>query len=451
MNNIKLEITNIINNETKIENKEQNKQYQKSILSNLDDINNIKPLNIKIFGIGGAGGNVVDYIANNVALPSNVDIFALNTDKEALLKINGINNLYLMAKKTLRGSGSGGDQKIGQMAAEESLEDIKKALIGTDILFLIAGLGKGTGSGATPIIAKAASEMGILVINIVNMPSIFAEGSSIYKNALNSLEILKAVECPITTISNDKIINSDFESVSFVESFKKANCEVGNIINDLLTMICVPSEMNIDFADIKSFFNANKSFTINRISLANDFTSKKIKENLEKAIKNSFSDITIENSQRVLLQCEIGLNTSSRLLVDVREAFKQLTNNNDITFTNGIKYSKNEDSNISFLISGSDNSSIIDKYNSSNDNQTSDEFIEKFDDGFENVLTKDVNLNKYQTIDINQDETTFFSSIDETNSFDQQLDSDECIKILTKAITEAIDNEKNFNKKMENN
>ena len=230
----KSQIDNIINNKETTEQKQENvKIHGNKLLNNLDQLESTTgSFDIKVFGVGGAGCNVIKHMVQNRSWAENVGLYALNTDVKSLQKMSSskIQNLYCLGSKLLKGAGSGENPIIGKKAVEEDSENIKEALKGTDLLFLIAGLGKGTGSGSTPEIAKIAKELNIITVGIVNLPSITAEGNKIYQNALASLKELKKHCNSVTIISNDLIIsNSKNSTISFIEAFNKSNQQITSI------------------------------------------------------------------------------------------------------------------------------------------------------------------------------------------------------------------------------
>ncbi|MDE6645836.1 MAG: hypothetical protein K2J69_00815, partial [Malacoplasma sp.] len=174
-----------------------------------------KSFSVKIIGVGGAGNNIVKYMVNSQEWPDFCDIIALNTDYVALSNLGeNLRNIFILGAEELNGNGSGGNPDTGKRAAEADIEVLKTMLEGTDVLILVAGLGKGTGTGATPIIAKAAQDLGILTIGLFNLPSIGAEGEKTYSNALLGLQNLAYCCNGLTTVNNDKIINVDKEKMS---------------------------------------------------------------------------------------------------------------------------------------------------------------------------------------------------------------------------------------------
>lgn len=312
-----------------------------------------KTFNIKVVGIGGAGNNIVKYMKTSQEWPDFVQIIALNTDYVALSAMGDLADIFILGAKELDGNGSGGDPNVGKMAAEADAEIIKDMLKGTDILILTAGLGKGTGTGATPIIAKIAQELGILTIGLFNLPSIGAEGNKTYSNALSGLQKLSYLCNGLTTVNNDKIISLDRERMSIKKAFEGANQYIKTIVEEIINIITKPSDVNIDFADVRNFFEDKNGFLFMRIDLT-DYTKDAIKESLEYAIKVGFSEININDSQKALINFRLNENVPSIILENARSALKELVGANNINIVHGISYNDVfENAQINVLLTGS--------------------------------------------------------------------------------------------------
>jgi cell division protein FtsZ len=376
-----------------------------------------------------------------------VSLYALNTDIKALKRMQGLANIYLLGKKTLRGAGSGGDPSIGKISVDEGRTDIRGALQGTDILFIVAGLGKGTGSGASPEIAKIARELGILTVAIVNFPSVNAEGRTIYENALNSFDVLKAEVNSITRISNDKIISSS-KDISFAKAFEQANIAVTNTVSDVVDMVGSASNMNLDFADVCNFFKAHSTFMAGTFNVNNDYTKDLLKDAIKKSIKDSFSDVNIKaENVKVILNLKINTNTPASINNDIRNVFKDLTNNNSLSLVPGVDQVNIEGVKASYLMSANE---LTDQ----NDEE------EVYGEELTNISTKntenttmsdmfkidDIDLGEYKSKKVNSNtggvrrETVHFNTeelIVEGNRFNSR----DASKLITKAINSVMKKE----------
>ncbi len=345
-NNQKITITRNIGkifdvpNEAIIQTMKDNKVYKKSF-------------SVKILGIGGAGNNIVKYVYNSRKWPDFVSIKALNTDYVALKNIPELEgSLYLIGKDELNGNGSGGDPEMGKRAASADADEIRQMLEGTDILIIVAGLGKGTGTGASPIIAEIAKDLGILTIGLFNLPSIGAEGNKTYSNALAGLEKLSYICSGFTAISNDKIIGMDRERTSIKKAYQDANEYIRIIIDEFINIITNAADVNIDFADIRNFFADQNGFLFLKVDVA-DCTKDAVKEAIVEKIDKGFTDIDILESKNAIFNFKINENVPSIILENARTAMKEIVKTNDLNIVNGISFSdKYENAEINILIAG---------------------------------------------------------------------------------------------------
>lgn len=202
---------------------------------------------IKVIGVGGAGNNAIQRMVKKGI--DDVSLIAANTDVQ-VLEINDSPFKLQIGKKLTRGLGAGGDPERGRQSAIESKEDIAKFLEGTDLLFITAGLGGGTGTGAAPIIASISTEMKILTVAIVTTPFHF-EGSAKEKIALDGLHKLKQCVDSLIKISNDKLLDSG-EDIPIAEAFEKADEILYQAITGISDLITKPGMVNVDFADVEA-------------------------------------------------------------------------------------------------------------------------------------------------------------------------------------------------------
>ena len=207
---------------------------------------------IRVVGIGGGGGNSTDSMISEGQIHG-VDFISLNTDAQALLKNKATTKLQIGENLT-RGLGSGGNPEIGRAAAEESAEKIKQLLEGSDMVFLTAGMGGGTGTGATAIVAQAAKEAGALTIAVVTKPFHF-EGARRKVAAEEGIEELKDKVDTLITIPNQRILEAVDKKLSLIEAFKVADSVLGHGVKGISDIITVPGLINVDFADVKAIMN----------------------------------------------------------------------------------------------------------------------------------------------------------------------------------------------------
>lgn len=204
-------------------------------------------VDIKIIGCGGGGVNAVN---NMVDLGiSGVDFVALNTDAQAL--ITSPANIKLdIGRNVTKGLGAGSDPELGKAAAEENFEDIKDIVFGTDMIFVTAGMGGGTGTGSAPIVAKAAKEVGALTIGIVTTPFGF-EGKQRMTKALAGIEKLKENVDTIIVIPNDNLLKMLDPNISMKDAFQEVDLVLLKGIAAITDLITTPGIINVDFADVK--------------------------------------------------------------------------------------------------------------------------------------------------------------------------------------------------------
>lgn len=203
---------------------------------------------IKVIGVGGGGGNAVNrMIASNIA---GVEFWTINTDAQALTYSDS-NNRLQMGQKLTRGLGAGGNPAIGQKAAEESRDDIATALEGADLVFITAGMGGGTGTGAAPIVAEVAKEMGALTVGIVTRPFTF-EGRRRSSQAEEGIAALQGSVDTLIVIPNDKLLTVISEQTPVQEAFRSADDVLRQGVQGISDIITIPGLVNVDFADVRA-------------------------------------------------------------------------------------------------------------------------------------------------------------------------------------------------------
>lgn len=206
--------------------------------------------NILIVAVGGAGGNAANNMIAN-GLNDKVEVLVANTDAQALDNSLCKNQILLGAKSVTRGLGAGSDPLVGLRAAEESLEDFLKHLDGVDMVFFTAGMGGGTGTGATNVLAQAAKEMGKLVVAVVTTPFSF-EGELRKKSAEKGIEELKANTDTLIIIPNQNLFKLAGINTTFKEAFKKSDQVLYQTVKGITELITKPGLINLDFADVRS-------------------------------------------------------------------------------------------------------------------------------------------------------------------------------------------------------
>lgn len=203
---------------------------------------------IKVIGVGGGGGNAVNrMIASSVA---GVEFWSINTDAQALTHAAASNRLQ-MGQKLTRGLGAGGNPAIGQKAAEESRDEIANALENTDLVFITAGMGGGTGTGAAPIVAEVAKEVGALTVGVVTRPFTF-EGRRRTSQAEEGIAALQSRVDTLIIIPNDKLLSVISEQTPVQEAFRVADDVLRQGVQGISDIITIPGLVNVDFADVRA-------------------------------------------------------------------------------------------------------------------------------------------------------------------------------------------------------
>lgn len=279
-------------------------------MANIKNMENIAK--IKVIGVGGGGNNaVMRIIADKV---KNIETYMLNTEANILKRAN-TKNVLQIGKETTRGLGAGANEKVGEASAIESKEEIKNILQDTEMLFLTAGMGGGTGTGAIPIVAEVAKEMGILTIGIVTKPFTF-EGRKRGIRADVGIERLRNNVNALIVISNDNLLKVIGDKTSINDAFALADNVLKQGIQSITDLITTVGEINIDFADIKSIFEykGKACMGIGEAS-GNNRLVKAVKE----AIDNPLTENTIDNAKGVIFNVRGGENLG---LSEINDAIK---------------------------------------------------------------------------------------------------------------------------------
>lgn len=217
----------------------------------VEEMQHAKGAKIKIIGCGGGGGNMINHMMN-MGL-NNLDLIVANTDGQALTKSLAKTKIQL-GEKTTRGLGAGGDPDVGAESAKENFEEIKAALDQSDIVFIASGFGGGTGTGATPIVARAAKEVGALTVSVITMPFAF-EGAKKKKFAETGLAELKKESDSILVIQNEKVKNLIDKKASAREVYALIDDVLARAVKGMVSILLDNGRVNVDFADIKTIMS----------------------------------------------------------------------------------------------------------------------------------------------------------------------------------------------------
>lgn len=205
-------------------------------------------VNIKVVGVGGGGNNAVNrMISTNIR---GVEFIAINTDKQALINSSATNKIAIGEKRT-KGHGAGSNPDVGAQAAEESIEDIKNAISGADMVFITAGMGGGTGTGAAPVVAKAAKDMGILTIGVVTKPFAF-EGKRRMSQAEEGIKNLIESVDSLVIIPNERLKEVSDTRITLMNAFTEADDVLRHGVQSISDLINVTGLVNLDFADVSA-------------------------------------------------------------------------------------------------------------------------------------------------------------------------------------------------------
>ena len=267
-------------------------------------VNNLSGVaKIKVVGVGGAGNNAVDRLIES-GLQS-AEYIVVNTDNQALARSKSSNRIQIGVKLT-KGLGAGADPTVGKAAAEENKEAIQEALKDTDLLFITAGMGGGTGTGAAPVIAKLAKEMKILTVAVVTLPFTF-EAKRRMDNAMAGVEELRKSVDSIITIPNDKIRQVVPKGTSFTDSLKVADEVLRQGIRGIAELIVKPSLINLDFADVKTTL---KGRGLAHMGIGVAKGEKRISDAVRCAVCSPLLNTTIEGASSVILNIIGGKDLS---------------------------------------------------------------------------------------------------------------------------------------------
>ena len=215
----------------------------------------VGPAKIKVIGVGGGGGNAVNRMIKSGL--TGVEFWLMNTDLQ-VLQCSSCDNKLQLGPKLTNGLGAGGEPQIGEKAAEEAQQEITQAIEGADMVFVTAGMGGGTGTGAAPVVAKIAKDLGILTIGVVTKPFSF-EGKRRANQADQGLEKLRESVDALIVIPNDKLLDVVDRRVSLQESFIVVDEVLLRGVQGISDIITIPGLINVDFADVKSVMQASGS------------------------------------------------------------------------------------------------------------------------------------------------------------------------------------------------
>lgn len=265
---------------------------------------------IKVVGVGGGGGNAVNRMINEGL--GGVEFIAVNTDNQALM-LSKAKTRVRIGEKLTRGLGAGGNPEIGRKAAEESAEEIYEVLRGADMVFIACGMGGGTGTGASPVIAQVAKELGALTIGVVTRPFTF-EGSRRSQLAAAGIENLKSQVDTLIVIPNDRLLQLADKRSTLQQAFSLADDVLRQGIQGISELITVPALINLDFADVRTIMSEGGAALMAVGRAEGDDRARKA---AEMAITSGLLDVTIDGARGILFNITGG---SDLTLFEVNEA-----------------------------------------------------------------------------------------------------------------------------------
>lgn len=322
---------------------------------------------IKVVGVGGAGGSAVNRMAD--AGLKGVQFIAVNTDAQALYHSQAALKIHI-GKDATRGLGAGADPLVGQQAAEESINEIKEALVGADMIFITLGAGGGTGSGAAHVVAKVAQEMDILTVGVATKPFAF-EGEKRRKNADFAIENLAKNVDTLITIPNDRLLQTIDRNTPLLEAFRVADDVLRQGVQGISDLITEHGLINLDFADVKSVMSKAGSALMgighgsgeNRAVLA-----------AQQAIESPLLEVSIDGARGVVFNITGGSDLSMH---EVNEAAEVITAavspDANIIFGATIKADAGDSVNITVIATGFDAAYFAKRSGVSNNGEDEDD------------------------------------------------------------------------------
>lgn len=312
------------------------------------EITNDQMAKIKVIGVGGGGNNAVDRMIE--AGLRGVDFIAVNTDSQVLLN-SGADTKLQIGQKLTRGLGAGGNPEVGSKSAEENKGEIAEALSGTDMVFIAAGMGGGTGTGAAPVIANVAKEMGILTVGVVTKPFGF-EGRKRAKQADQGIEELKANVDTLVTIPNDRLLQVSEKRTTIVEAFNMADDVLRSAVQGISDLIAVPNLINLDFADVESVMK-NRGIAHMGIGMASG--ENRAVEAAKMALRSPLLETTIDGAEAVLLNITGDKDLSLFEINEASDLIREAVDDNaNIIFGAGVDESLKDSVKVTVIATGFD-------------------------------------------------------------------------------------------------
>lgn len=269
---------------------------------------------IKVIGVGGGGNNAVNRMIESGM--KDVSFMAVNTDKQALARSKAETKLQI-GKKLTRGLGAGGNPDIGQKSAEENLDDLEQFIADANMVFITAGMGGGTGTGAAPIIAKATKDQGILTVGVVTKPFTF-EGKKRREYAELGIKFLKQYVDSLVVVPNDKLLQMADKNTSMIQAFEMADEVLKQSIQGISDLIAENALINLDFSDVKAVMRVRG---LAHIGVGRGSGENRVAAAVKGAIESPLLETSVDGAKAVLLNITGG---SDMGILEVHEAAEQI-------------------------------------------------------------------------------------------------------------------------------
>lgn len=278
------------------------------------EVNDQNTAQIKVIGIGGGGCNAVNRMID--AGLKGVNFMTVNTDKQALAGSKA-ETKFQIGEKLTRGLGAGGNPEVGQKSAEENLDDLTKYIQGSDMVFVTAGMGGGTGTGAAPIIAKIAKDLGILTVGVVTKPFTF-EGKKRREHAELGIKFLKKYVDSLVVVPNDKLLHIAEKNTSMLQAFSMADEVLKQGVQGISDLIAEAGLINLDFADVKTVMSDRG---IAHMGVGRGTGDSRVADAVKAAIESPLLETSINGAKAILLNIMGGYDLG---MLEVNEAADQI-------------------------------------------------------------------------------------------------------------------------------
>ncbi len=373
--------------------------------------NNINPVvKIKVIGVGGGGSNAVNRMID--AGVNGVEFIAVNTDKQAL-QISKADYRIQIGSKLTRGWGAGADPEIGLQAAEENLEELTQAVSDADLVFITAGMGGGTGTGAAPMIAGLTREKEILTIAVVTKPFNF-EGRRRMENAEKGLEALRKTVDSLVIIPNEKLFKLVPKGTSIVETFRYADDVLRQGVQGISNLIIQNSLINLDFADVRAIM---KNRGLAHMGIGRAKGDRRIFEALSQAVSSPLLETTIEGATGIIFNVKGGVSLPIDQVHEAADLMREIVDPNcNIIFGASIDESLDDTVEITVIATGfQGNPSLIDRDERDENDDVSQQKYAEF-------LANKIESGKMSATNLGAEEQEMVGGFAQQNGYSQQND-----------------------------